>query len=166
MAASMPVDEQLRKFLRVPGPAPVHGLIGMELSSVGSGIAGFTMTLDERHHNPMGSVHGGILADLADAAMGTAVITTLTESETFTTLEVKINFIRPVFRGLVRCQAQVVNRGRNIAYCEADITNEDGKLVAKAVSTNMVLHREGEDAFHHRERSPDDPGPDGAHHSG
>ncbi len=150
----MPVDEQLRKYLRVPNSAPVSSLLGMELANVGAGLAGYTLELGERHHNPMGSVHGGVLCDLADIAMGTSVMTTLAEGETFSTLELKMNFIRPVFKGLVRCQAKVVNRGRNIAYCEADILDARGKLVARGVSTNMILHREGDaDAFHHKERA-------------
>ena len=85
--------------------------------------------------------------------MGYAVISTLAPDETFTTLEFKLNFLRPVFEGKLRCVARVDQRGRTIAYAVADVYNADGKVVAKAVSTNLVIQRAGEaDAFHHRPR--------------
>ncbi|MHB8605000.1 MAG: PaaI family thioesterase [Thermoplasmatota archaeon] len=147
----MPVDAQIREVLRIPTEAPpVAGLLGMTLASAGPGIANFTMDVGERHHNPMGSVHGGILTDLADAAMGYAVISTLGKDETFTTLELKMNFLRPVFEGRLRCTARVDQRGKTIAYAVADVWNAEGKVVAKAVSTSLIVKREGSaDAFHH-----------------
>lgn len=148
----MPVDEQIIETLRIPREAaPVARLLGMRLASAGPGIATFVMDVDERHHNPMGSVHGGILGDLADAAMGYAVISTLARDETFTTVEFKVNFLRPVFAGPLRCQARVETRGKTIAYAVADVLNEEGKAVAKAVSTSLILKRTGDiDPFHHR----------------
>lgn len=151
----MPVDDQILKALRIPaGEPPVAKLIGMRLASAGPGLATFVLDADERHHNPMGSVHGGILGDLADAAMGYAVISTLAADETFTTVEMKINFLRPAFRGRLRCHAKVESRGKTIVYAVADVVNDEGKPVAKAVSTNLVVHRAGDaDAFHHRPRA-------------
>lgn len=151
----MPVDVQIMKALRVPTePAPVARLLGMTLASAGPGLATFEMDCDERHHNPMGSVHGGILSDLADAAMGYAVISTLGPHESFTTVELKINFLRPVFREKLRCHARVDSRGKTIAYAVADVLNEEGKPVAKAVSTNLVVARPGEsDPFHHKPKA-------------
>lgn len=150
----MPVDDQILKTLRIPREdPPVARLIGMRLASAGPGLATFVLDVDERHHNPMGSVHGGILGDLADAAMGYAVISTLAADETFTTLEMKVNFLRPAFSGRLRCHGRVESRGKTIAYAVADVLNEEGKLVAKAVSTNLVQKRPGAaDAFHHRPR--------------
>jgi uncharacterized protein (TIGR00369 family) len=102
----------------------------------------------------MGSVHGGILGDLADAAMGYAVISTLAPDETFTTLEYKVNFLRPAFSGKLRCHARVEPRGKTIAYAVADILNDEGKVIAKAVSTSLIVKRAGEaDAFHHRPKA-------------
>lgn len=151
-ATRMPVDAQIMKALRVPvDAAPVARLLGMRLASAGPGLATFEMECDERHHNPMGSVHGGILGDLADAAMGYAVISTLAPDESFTTIEMKTNFLRPVFREKLRCHARVDSRGKTIAYAVADVLNEEGKVVAKAVSTNLIVKRPGDaDAFHHR----------------
>ena len=150
----MPVDEQIVKALRIPREdPPVARLIGMRLASAGPGLATFILDVDARHHNPMGSVHGGILGDLADAAMGYAVISTLAPDETFTTIEMKINFLRPTFEGRLRCLGRVESRGKTIAYAVADVLNEEEKPVAKAVSTNLVQKRPGTtDAFHHKPR--------------
>ena len=147
----VPVDEQIMETLHIPrDPAPVAKLLGMKLASAGPGLATFVMDVDERHHNPMGSVHGGILGDLADAAMGYAVISTLSPDETFTTVEFKVNFLRPAFSGALRCQARVETRGKTIAYAVADVLNDEGKVVAKAVSTNLIVRRTGAaDPFHH-----------------
>lgn len=151
----MPVDKQIQEILRIPREAPpVATLLGMTLQSVGPGIATFVMEVTERHHNPMGSVHGGILSDLADAAMGYAVISTLGPDETFTTLELKMNFLRPVFDGKLRCVARVDQRGKTIAYCVADVYNSEDKVVAKGVSTALVIKRAGDsDPFHHRPKA-------------
>lgn len=150
----MPVDDQIMKALRIPSEeAPIARLVGMHLASAGPGLAAFTMEVDERHHNPMGSVHGGVLGDLADLAMGYAVISTLAPDETFTTIEMKINFLRPVFKERLRCQARVDSRGKTIVYAVADVTNDEGKVVAKAVSTNLVVKRPGSaDPFHHKQK--------------
>src|ERR671936_2701729 len=77
-------------------PPPVGRLLGFVLKSVEPGRAVFEMEADERHHNPMGTLHGGIDCDLADAAMGYAYAATLAEGETFTKVELKIPFFRPV----------------------------------------------------------------------
>lgn len=151
MRASVPVDDQIMKTLRIPpDQSPVAQLIGMRLASAGPGLATFVLDADERHHNPMGSVHGGVLGDLADAAMGYAVISTLGRDETFTTIEMKVNFLRPVFRGRLRCHASVESRGKTIVYATADVVNEQNKVVAKAVSTNLIVKQGGADALHHR----------------
>lgn len=156
----MPVDDQIVKTLRLPQEeAPVARLVGMRLASAGPGLATFEMVADERHHNPMGSVHGGVLADLADAALNHAVIGTLGADETFFAIELKINFLRPVFRGRLRCHARVESRGKTIVYATADILNDEGKPVAKALSTNLVRKQAGEDPFHHRPKPRDDGAP-------
>lgn len=151
----MPVDEQILETLRIPREdAPVAKLLGMRLATAGPGLATFVMDVDERHHNPMGSVHGGILGDLADAAMVYAVISTLAPDETFSTIEFKVNFLRPAFSGRLRCQARVETRGKTIAYAVADVVNEERKIVAKATSTSLVVKRVGEtDPFHHRPKA-------------
>lgn len=118
---------------------PVSELIGFEVSEAGDGRTVVVLQADRRHFNPMGTVHGGILCDIADAAMGIAFATTLAPGESFTTVELKINFLRPVRKTLLRAAGRVVQRGRTIGYVECDITDESEKLVAKANSTCLVL---------------------------
>jgi uncharacterized protein (TIGR00369 family) len=95
-----------------------------------------------QHANPMGTLHGGILCDVADAAMGTAVATTLNEGETLTTIELKINFLKPVWSAKLTATGKVVRRGRTICLVECDVTDEKGSLVARASSTCMILSGE------------------------
>jgi uncharacterized protein (TIGR00369 family) len=121
---------------------PAAKLVGFRMLSCGNGESRFEMEAGERHHNPMGTVHGGILCTLADSAMGMAFASTLEGEETFTTLEVKINFLRPVFEGTLFAGARVVHRGRSVGMVECDVATEDGKLVARAVSTCSVLRGE------------------------
>ncbi len=118
---------------------PVAELVGFRPVSFGEGKAAFVMEAGKRHHNPMGTVHGGILCDLADAAMGFAFASTLEEGETFTTLELKINFLRPVFKGNLSASACVMHRGRTVGMVECVVENSDGKQVARATSTCQVL---------------------------
>jgi uncharacterized protein (TIGR00369 family) len=90
----------------------------------------------------MGTLHGGVLCDIADAAMGAAYRSTLSDSETFTTLELKINFLRPVWNAKLRAQAKMVRAGKVVGLVECDIVDEQGRLVARASSTCMTLRAE------------------------
>lgn len=86
-------------------------------------------------------MHGGILCDLADAAMGLAFASTLTGRRSAATVELKINFLRPVWRGRLVTSARVVYRGRRLGMVEGEVSDEAGRLIAKACSTCMVLPR-------------------------
>ena len=124
---------------RVP-PPPIARLIGFRPLGVDPGRAVFELETDLQHHaNPMGTVHGGILCDLADIAMGFAYASTLDEDETFTTLELKINFLRPVWQTRLSATANVVQRGRTVGLVDCDVTDAEGRLVARASSTCMTL---------------------------
>lgn len=123
-------------------PPPVGTLVGFRLRSVGSGEAIFELEAGPQHANPMGTLHGGILCDLADAAMGVAYASTLGDDETFTTLELKINFLRPVWTGALVATGRVVSRGRTIGLAECDVSDAEGRLVARASSTCMTLAAE------------------------
>jgi uncharacterized protein (TIGR00369 family) len=124
-------------------PPPVARLIGMRLVEIGDGEARFELEADpERHANPMGTLHGGILCDMADAAMGCAYASRLGEGESFTTLELKINFLKPVWSGLLTARARVVRGGRTIGLVECDVLDEAEALVARASSTCMTLRGE------------------------
>jgi uncharacterized protein (TIGR00369 family) len=121
---------------------PAAELVGFRMVSFAVGEARFEMDAGRRHHNPMGTVHGGILCTLADSAMGMAFASTLGEGETFTTLEIKVNYLRPVVGEKLFASAKVVHRGRTVGLVECDVTTEEGKLVARGVSTCSVLRGE------------------------
>ena len=118
---------------------PVMRLIGFQTKEIADGLAIITLAAGPQHANPMGTLHGGILCDIADAAMGIAFASTLAPDESFTTVELKINFFRPIWEAQLQAVGKVVRRGRTIGYTESEITNEQGQLVAKAASTCLVL---------------------------
>lgn len=120
-------------------PSPVALLVGFTLVAVEPGAAVVRLEATERHANPMGTLHGGILCDVADAAMGMAWAATLDEGETFTTLELKINFLRPVWTGTLTARGRVVKNGRTIGLVECDVVDERRRLIARASSTVMTL---------------------------
>src|SRR5947209_14762612 len=122
------VDEEREQAMIQLPPPPVSRLIGFVLKSIEPGHAIFEMAADERHHNPMGTLHGGIYCDLADAAMGFAYAATLAEGETFTTIELKINFLGAVRRATLTAEARVVKAGSALGYVECDVKDQDGKL--------------------------------------
>ena len=90
----------------------------------------------------MGTLHGGVFCDLADAAMGTAWVTGLKEGETCTTIELKMNYFRPVWSGKLIAEARVLRRGKNVGYVECEVRDAEGRLVAKASSSLMTLRGE------------------------
>ena len=117
----------------------VARLIGFEAEEIGEGRATVTLSAGPQHANPMGTLHGGILCDIADAAMGIAFASTLAADESFTTIELRINFFRPVWQARLKAEGTVVQRGRTVGYVECAITDEQNRLVAKAGCTCMVL---------------------------
>ena len=123
-------------------PPPVAELIGIELVEAGGGECTMKLEVDERHSNPMGTIHGGILCDLADAAMGVAYFSTLDDGESFTTLELKINFLRPFWTGTLVAKGSVVQRGRTVGMTECRVVDDGGRLIAHATSTCMTLRGE------------------------
>jgi uncharacterized protein (TIGR00369 family) len=134
-------SSRARRDMNLKTP-PVMTTLGLRLLSYGGGKATMTLKADKRFHNPMGTLHGGILTDLADACMGMATISTLEDGESFTTLELKMNFIRPVIEGELTAQGRVLHRGKTIALAECVIENKEGKDVARGMATQMVLHSE------------------------
>jgi uncharacterized protein (TIGR00369 family) len=135
--------ELLQKILRGEAPAPpIATLIGFRLTSIEPGQAAIEFEATERHANPMGTLHGGVLCDIADAAMGMAYASTLEEGQTFTTLELKINFLKPVWNARLQAVAKVVKGGRTIGLVECDVTDDQQQLVARATSTCMTLRGE------------------------
>ena len=135
--------DQLNRLARgeVP-PPPIAQLIGFNVVSVQPGRTTLEFEASERHANPMGTLHGGVLCDVADAAMGMAYASTLADDESFTTLELKINFLKPIWRARLHALGKVVKKGRTIGLVECDVLDEQEQLVARASSTCMTLRNE------------------------
>ena len=123
-------------------PPPIAKLIGFSLDEIRHGESLLTLEAGDNHANPMGTLHGGVLCDVADAAMGMAFASTLEHNESFTTVNLTINFFRPVWKERLRAEARVVNRGKNVGYVECEIVSDTGKQIAKASSTCCVLRGE------------------------
>ena len=120
-------------------PPAYPALTGLQPVRVERGHAVFIMDAGPQHANPMGTVHGGALATLADSAMGIAYLSTLAEDEAFTTLELKINFLKPVWSGRLTADGRVTKGGKSVGLVTCDVTDEGGSLVAYATSTCMTL---------------------------
>lgn len=127
---------------KIPQP-PIARLVGFRLVSAAPGRATVEFQAEERHHNPMGTLHGGVLCDVVDFAMGMSYASRLRERESFTTIELKINFLKPVWTGQLLATAKVVKKGRMLGLVQCDIVNEERQLIARAIATCMTLRDEG-----------------------
>ena len=139
---STPLDELRQLAVGALPPPPIAALIGFTLSAVSPGEAVVELAAGREHANPMGALHGGVLCDIADAAMGIAYASTLAEGETFATIELKINFLKPVWRAKLRAVGHLVKAGKSLGFLECDIIDEQQSLVARASSTCMTLRGE------------------------
>ena len=121
-----------------PAP-PIAKLLGMRIAEVAEGRVTMQLDADARYANPVGTVHGGILCDLGDAAMGTAFATTCEAGDSYATIELKCNFLRPVWASTLTASAWVVYRGKTIGLTECEILDDRKRLIAKLSSTLTVL---------------------------
>ena len=120
-------------------PPPVADLLGIDLVEAGGGECTMRLEAGEQHSNPMGTIHGGILCDLADAAMGMAFFSTLEEGASFTTLELKMNYLRPFWTGTLLAHGKVISRGKSVGLTECRVVDDRERLIAHATSTCMAL---------------------------
>lgn len=122
-------------------PPPITRLMGIELISVEDGKAVFAATPGEQHYNPVGVVHGGLAATLLDSAIGCAMQTKAPPGFFYTTIEIKVNYVRPLLAGMGRVfgEASVLYAGRQTALAEARVVDVDGKLYAHATSSCMMV---------------------------
>ncbi len=125
---------------RFPAP-PIMQTLGFRLIEVAQGRAVFAGRPERRHYNPIGSVHGGFAMTLLDSALGCAVHATLAQGERYTTLEVKVNLVRPLTEatGDVRAEGRILYRGRTLGTAEGEIKDAGGKLYAHATTTCMIF---------------------------
>lgn len=120
--------------------APVAGLLGMRLVRQGRGRAVMKMRITKRHLNTLGTVHGGILCDLSDAAMGHAFTMLFGKRQVGMTIEFKINFLKPAFEGeTLEARARVVSRGNTLHYAECTLRDRKKHLIARAAATCKIL---------------------------
>lgn len=132
--------DRMQDMMRGQAPIPpIADLIGFTLTAIEPGRAVVEFEAIPQHANPMGTLHGGILCDIADAAMGMAYATSLAEGDTFTTLELKINFLKPIRSGHLTATARLIKAGRTIGLLECEVTDESGSLVAHATSSCLTL---------------------------
>jgi len=124
----------------LPKP-PIADLLGFDLVEAEKGKAVFEGLPEFRHYNPIGTVHGGFAATLLDSALGCAIFTTLAKGEAWTTLELKLNLVRPISKdtGTVRAEGRIIHRGRTVATSEGTVKDRVGKLYAHASTTCMIF---------------------------
>ena len=122
-------------------PPPIAELMRMMLTDADVGTATFTCEPDESHYNPIGTVHGGLVCTLLDSAVGCAVQTTLPQGKGYTSVEIKVNYLRPVHAhtGTLTCVGTVTKPGSRVAFAEGSVTDSEGRLLATASSTLLVF---------------------------
>src|SRR5579864_6876824 len=127
---------QLEQMVRGELPAPaIAKLVGFTIVQIELGRSVFEMDAGPQHANPMGTLHGGIVCDLADAAMATS----LEDDESFTTLDLTAKYFKPIWNARLRATARLVKRTRTLGLIECDVHDDKGTLVAKVFSSCMVL---------------------------
>lgn len=125
---------------RHPGP-PFADTMDFDLAEVEHGRVVFVGRPSPRFFNPLGTIHGGWTATILDSAMACAAHSTLKAGEGYTTLEMKINYVRPVMpgSGVVRCEGKLIHRGGTVATTEGRLVDENGKLLAHGTETCMIF---------------------------
>ncbi len=124
-------------------PTAISILLGIRLVAVENGGATLEIDVDPAiHGNQQGTIHGGLIGELADAAIGTAHSTQMVEGESFASIDLKVNFIRPVWKSTLTAIATATHQGRSVSHYHCDIFRDDGKLAATAISAVMTLRGE------------------------
>ena len=122
-------------------PPPISKLLGFKLKEAKTGRIAFELEPAEYHYNPIGMVHGGVASTVLDSAMGCAIHSTLPLGTGYSTVELKVNFVRPMSTktGKVRCEASVIHTGGSIATAEAKLVDDAGTLYAHGTTTCMIF---------------------------
>jgi uncharacterized protein (TIGR00369 family) len=135
--------ERFRKMIENGKPImPFATLLGFSVKSVELGQAVIEIEMNEHHVNPSGTLHGGVYCAIADTAMGVAFATMLDEGEALATLELKINYLKPLWKGKILALGKVVKKGKVTGLVECDVLDENEQLVARASSTYMAISGE------------------------
>jgi len=122
-------------------PPPISQLLGYTISEIEVGRAVFELDPAEYHYNPIGMVHGGVASTILDSAMACSIHTTLPAGKVYTTLEFKVNFVRPITdqTGRVRCVAEIIHVGQRVGTAQAKILDSQNRLYAHATTTCMIF---------------------------
>lgn len=121
-------------------PTAISKTLGFRIAEINPGYAKLEMDANAKiHGNQQGTVHGGMLCELADATIGTAHSTAIMEGETFTSIDLKISFFRPVWESVLTATAKQIQHGKTLTHYQCEITREDGKAVALVMSTVMTI---------------------------
>jgi uncharacterized protein (TIGR00369 family) len=122
-------------------PAPISAPMLMRLEEVDEGRVAFSCEPDESLYNPIGSVHGGVMCTILDSALGCAAHSTLPAGIGYTSIEIKVNYLRPVQMGAGKLTAigTVTKRGRRVIFAEGEVVDEEGNVVATASSSLLVF---------------------------
>ncbi len=133
--------ESVRRLIAAGGRPPIGETLGFQLVDCGDGWAVFEGNPGPETYNPMNIVHGGYAATLLDSACGIATVTKLADDQSMTTLELKTSYLRAMTAntGKVRAEGKVISIGRRVAFSEARLTDEDGRLLATATSTLLIM---------------------------
>lgn len=120
-----------------PVENPFGDLVGLEFTDLEAGASTCELAVGDRHRNPYGTVHGGVLYTMADTGMGAALFAGLGPEEVCATIEIKMNHLQPVRTGRLVCETRVIERGSSVAHLESVVSN-DGDVVARAVGTYHI----------------------------
>ncbi|MDQ1583381.1 MAG: hypothetical protein QOF36_1435 [Microbacteriaceae bacterium] len=146
LMSSMTGLEHVRGMIEgtVP-PPPMANILNMRIIDADVGSATFVCDPDESHYNPIGTVHGGLVCTMLDSAVGCATETTLPRGQRYTSVEIKVNYLRPVRSdsGQLTCVGTVTKSGSRVAFTEGVVTDRDGRLMATASSTLLIFPRDG-----------------------
>jgi uncharacterized protein (TIGR00369 family) len=124
------------------GNVPIGDHVGFRMTEVSKGRIVFTGEPGGNVLNLIGTVHGGYAATILDSALALSVLSTLDADSNFTTLEIKVNYVRPIAPGMaVRAEGAVVHSGRRVATSEARLTDSEGRLLAHGTTTCLILPR-------------------------
>ena len=135
------IDYLKKLIARELPPPPMAKLLNFDLAEISEGRAVFVCEPAEYHYNPIGLVHGGLAATLLDSAMGCAIHSTLPAGAAYTTLEIKVNFIRALSAdsGVVRCEGEVIHSGGRTATAQGRVVDARGRLCAHGTTTCLVM---------------------------
>jgi len=138
-----PNPEYLARLRSGIGRAPFPNLIGLELAEIDFDSCRIDLVLSEKHLQPFGIVHGGVLASLIDTATFWAAFLRLPEDDGLVNVDLKLNYLKPVRTGRLRTEGHCLRMGRQLSYAEASVRDEAGELVAHGTSTLMALTGKG-----------------------